>query len=167
VKLNWVELEEFPDYAVSDEGDLVNIKTGAPRKLSINQQGIPKISLYNKEGRLVTRSVALIVAEAFVPRPDEEVFDTPIHLDGERMNCRADNLLWRPRWFAIKYHKQFRLPEFHASDCMLMELDSKAVYPSIKEACIHNGLYWFDVVKSFTEETFVFPTWQEFRLVTE
>lgn len=159
----WVELAEFPDYAISDEGDIANIKTGMPRRPSINQQGILKISLY-REGRLVTRSVAVIVAQAFLPPPEHDHFDTPIHLDGERQNCRADNLMWRPRWFAIKYHKQFRFEEFHTQYVNLIELESGARYSSLKEACMANGLYWYDVVKSFTEETFVPFTQQEFRV---
>lgn len=160
----WQELEEFPDYAVSEWGEITNMRSGVIRKLSINGQGIVKISLYNEQKQLMTRSVSRIVAEAFVPRPDAEAFDTPIHLDGDQRNCRADNLLWRPRWFAIKYHKQFRQPEFHVARGTFIELDSEEVYDSIKEICIRNGLYWQDVIKCVTEETFVFPTWQKFRL---
>jgi len=113
MRVQWHELEEFPDYAVSEQGDIANIKTGIPRKLSINGQGIVKITLYDTRKQLVTRSVARMVAEAFVPKPDQEIFDTPIHMDGELTNCRADNLVWRPRWFAIKYHRQFRNKLFH------------------------------------------------------
>lgn len=164
MRVQWEELKEFPDYAVSELGDITNIKTGQPRKLSVNQQGIPKISLYSEDGKLITRSVARLIAEAFVQRPDAEAFDTPIHLDGDQRNCRADNLVWRPRWFAIKYHKQFRMPEFHAARGTFIELDSEEVYDSIKDICVRNGVYWQDVIKCVTEETFVFPTWQKFRL---
>jgi len=160
----WVELEEFPDYAVSELGEITNMRSGVTRKLSINGQGIVKISLYNENKQLFTRSVSRIVAEAFVPRPDADHFDTPIHLDGDQRNCRADNLLWRPRWFAIKYHKQFRMEEFHAARGTFIELDSEEVYDSIKDICVRHGLYWQDVIKCVTEETFVFPTWQKFRL---
>lgn len=164
MRREWRELEEFPDYAVSEWGEITNMRSGVIRKLSINGQGIAKISLYNQDKQLLTRSVARIVADAFVQHPDAEAFDTPIHLDGDQRNCRADNLLWRPRWFAIKYHKQFRMEEFHAARGTFIELDSEEVYESIKEICIRNGLYWQDVIKCVTEETFVFPTWQKFRL---
>lgn len=164
MRVQWQELSEFPDYAISDQGDITNIKTGMPRKLSVNGQGIVKISLYNERGQLITRSVARLVAESFVPRPDADTFDTPIHMDGDQRNCRADNLVWRPRWFAIKFHKQFRMEEFHVARGTFIELDSEEVYDSIKDICVRNGLYWQDVVKSVTEETFVFPTWQHFRL---
>lgn len=164
MRIQWHELEEFPDYAVSEQGDIANIKTGMPRKLSINGQGIVKITLYNEQKQLVTRSVARMVAEAFVQRPDLDAFDTPIHMDGELTNCRADNLVWRPRWFAIKYHKQFRNAEFHAARGVFIDLDTEEVYDSIKDICVRNGVFWQDVIKCVTEETFVFPTWQKFRL---
>lgn len=165
--LRWHELEEFPDYAVSEFGDIANIKTGLPRKISTNQFGVAKISLYTPDGRLLTRSVALLVARAFVRPDDREAFDTPIHLDGDQANCRADNLVWRPRWFAIKYHKQFRQEEFYAAKAVFMDRDTEEVYESVQEACIKHGLYWHDVVRSFVEETFCFPTWQHFRLLEQ
>lgn len=160
----WHELEDFPDYAVSEYGDITNIKTGAPRKLSINREGVVKISLYNEHGQLKTRSVARMVAEAFVPPVDNDNFNTPIHLDGDLQNCRADNLVWRPLWFAVKYHKQFRQENFHAARGTFIDIDSEEVYDSVKDICVRNGVFWQDVIKCVTEEGFVFPTWQKFRL---
>lgn len=161
----WDTLDEFPDYAVSDLGDVVNIKTGMPRKTSINQQGIVKISLY--QGReLITRSVAVMVAEAFCDGRTE-FFNTPIHLDGDRENCRADNLMWRPRWFAVQYHRQFQSPEFHASDVCIMDIDTGKEYDSVKEACMDLGLYYNDVYRSYVHGTQIPLTRQEFKLVNE
>lgn len=159
----WYELEEFPDYAVSDLGEVHNIKTGMPRRTSINQQGIVKISLY--QGReLITRSVAVMVAEAFCDGRTE-FFNTPIHLDGDRENCRADNLMWRPRWFAVQYHRQFDSEDFHRMDVTIEEVDSGDIYHSVKEACMDLGLYYNDVYRSYIHGTRVPLTRQEFRLV--
>ena len=161
----WHELDEFPDYAVSNYGEVVNIKTGFPRKTSINQFGIVKISLYR--GReLITRSVAVLVAEAFC-EGQSEFFNTPIHLDGDRENCRADNLMWRPRWFAVQYHRQFQSPEFHASDVHIRELDTGKEFYSVKDACMHFGLYYNDVYRSYVHGWSVPLTQQEFELVEE
>lgn len=159
----WHELDEFPDYAVSDMGSVHNIKTDMPRRTSINQQGIVKISLY--QGReLITRSVAVMVAEAFC-EGQTEFFNTPIHLDGDRENCRADNLMWRPRWFAVQYHRQFNSPEFHNSDVHIVEINSGKEYYSNKEACVTLGLYYNDVYRSYIHEAEIPLTRQEFRLV--
>jgi hypothetical protein len=160
----WHELEEFPDYAVSELGEIVNIKSGFPRRTSINQQGIVKISMYKNGRELITRSVAVIVAEAFC-EGQTEFFNTPIHLDGDRLNCRADNLMWRPRWFAVQYHRQFQSPEFHASNVHIYELDSGKEYYSVKEACMDLGLYYNDVYRSYIHERMIPLTRHEFRLV--
>lgn len=165
MRVQWHELDEFPDYAVSSLGEIVNIKTGMPRKTSMNQQGIVKISLY--VGReLITRSVAVMVAEAFCDG-QTEFFNTPIHLDGDRENCRADNLMWRPRWFAVQYHRQFQSPEFHASDVHIVELNSGKEYYSVKDACMDLGLYYNDVYRSYVHERQIPLTRQEFRMVEE
>lgn len=159
----WHELEEFPDYAISSMGAVHNIKTGMPRRTSVNQQGIVKISMYR--GReLITRSVAVMVAEAFCDG-QTDLFNTPIHLDGDRENCRADNLMWRPRWFAVQYHRQFLSPEFHESDVHIVDLDSGKEYYSVKEACMDCGLYYNDVYRSYVHEQAIPLTRQEFRLV--
>ena len=159
----WHELDEFPDYAISSLGSVHNIKTGMPRKTSINQQGIVKISLYI--GReLITRSVAVMVAEAFC-EGQSEFFNTPIHLDGDRENCRADNLMWRPRWFAVQYHRQFQSPEFHASDVHIVDVDTGKEYYSAKEACVDLGLYYNDVYRSYIHEEQTRFMRREFRLV--
>lgn len=162
----WYELDEFPDYAVSSFGEVHNIKTGMPRRTSINQQGIVKISLYKDGRELITRSVAVLVAEAFCDG-QTEFFNTPIHLDGDRENCRADNLMWRPRWFAVQYHRQFQSPEFHASDVHIVDVDTGKEYYSVKEACMDLGLYYNDVYRSYIHEQQIPLTRQEFRLVEE
>jgi hypothetical protein len=163
VKERWHELDEFPDYAVSDLGHIHNIKTGMPRKTSINQQGIVKISLY--QGReLITRSVAVMVAEAFCDG-QTEFFNTPIHLDGDRLNCRADNLMWRPRWFAVQYHRQFDIDAFYKMDVNIEELTTGREYSSVKEACMDLGLYYNDVYRSYLREQPINLTQHEFRLL--
>lgn len=162
---HWHELEEFHDYAVNDKGGIHNIKTGMPRRTSMNQFGIVKISLYR--GReLITRSVAVMVATAFC-EGRTDLFNTPIHLDGDRENCRADNLMWRPRWFAVQYHRQFQSPEFHHADVHIEELSSGKEYYSVKEACMDLGLYHNDVYRSYIHKQQIPLTRQEFRLVDE
>jgi hypothetical protein len=164
-RLDWKELEEFPNHAVSEHGDVANMKTGLPRKLSVNQQGVVKLSMYDEHGRLKTRSVARLVAESFLEPHPNELFNTPIHLDGDLRNCRADNLAWRPLWFAVKYHKQFRNEDFYHMDVLVMDVESEVVYENVKDVCISNGMYWYDVVKSYTEDVPVFPDWKTFTLV--
>lgn len=160
----WYELDEFPDYAVNDLGEVHNIKSGMPRKNSINQYGIVKISLYKNGRELITRSVAVMVAEAFVPG-QTDFFNTPIHLDGDRENCRAENLMWRPRWFAVQYHRQFNKEEFHDSDVHIEHLQTGKEYYSNKDACMDLGLYYNDVYRSYVHGQPIPLTRDEFRLL--
>lgn len=161
--IRWHELEEFSDYAVNDLGEIHNIKTGMPRRTSVNQQGIVKISLY--QGReLITRSVAVMVAEAFC-EGQTEFFNTPIHLDGDRWNCRADNLMWRPRWFAVQYHRQFQRDTFYATEPRITELTTGNEYDCPKDACMDLGLYYNDVYHSYIYERPIPLTRHEFRVL--
>jgi hypothetical protein len=162
VQRKWKELEEFPGYVVSNLGEFANMRTDREIRPSRTRQGHAKISLY-KDGRLVTRSVALLVAEAFVAKADDH-FDTPIHLNGDLMDCAADNLMWRPRWFAIRFHRQFYLEAFHDDQRERINVKTGEHYASMKELCMREGLYYYDVDKSCYEETFVPITYQEFRV---
>src|SRR5690348_13611375 len=103
----WRQIYEFPAYSVSNMGRVRNDDTGRIMAMSRNQFGIVNVGLVVGR-KQYKRSVALLVAEAFLPTWESEVFTSPIHLNGDREDCRAENLMWRPRWFAIKYHRQFR-----------------------------------------------------------
>lgn len=165
MKEEWAEVQDFPEYLVSNYGVIINMSRGG-NELTIrpNQQGILRVGLV-KDRIQYTRAVAPIVAKAFVPCPDPN-YNTPIHLDGDLWNCRANNLVWRPRPFAVMYHKQFRVDTFHTEYRVpLVEIETGKVYDGVKEACIDNGLYWYDVVRSYVEETFVPITYQEFRML--
>lgn len=143
----WEEIKEFPEYAISTFAEIVNMKRGGtivhPRP---NQYGILRVGLISN-GRQLTRSLALLVARTFVYQP-MELFDTPIHLDGDHRNCHADNLMWRTRSFAIMYHKQFMLDQFHDDQMPLYDIDGGVYYKNMKEVCTTLGVYWYDVIAS-------------------
>lgn len=162
--IRWHELEEFPDYAVNTLGEIHNIKTGMPRKLSINQRGNVKISLYKNGKELHTRSVAVLVADAFC-EGKTSFFNTPTHLDGDHTNCRADNLAWRPRWFAVQYHRQFFDPQFHNANVRIVEINSGREFYSVKEACMTLGLHHDDVYRSYASGRRIPLTSEEFELL--
>lgn len=111
----WLELQEYPGYAISELGNIMNTNTDIMKQPSKNQQGILMVN-FSRHGRQTVRSVALLVADRFVDRRDwPDYFDTPIHLNGDREDCAASNLSWRPRWFAVMYHKQFSNKNFGVS----------------------------------------------------
>jgi hypothetical protein len=110
------------------------------------------------------RSVPLLVAQAFLS-DSEGPFDTPINLDGDRANNRLENLTWRPRWFAIKYNRQFRYPYEDPIKRPIIDLDSGEVSPNSLECAKRYGLLEEDVVLSIQNRTFVWPTYQQFGIL--
>ena len=159
----WEVIPDFPDYTVSNFGNIHNIKSDMPRRTSVNQFGIIKISLYR--GReLHTRSVAVMVAEVFC-EGQTDIFNTPIHLDGDRHNCGADNLMWRPRWYAVEYLRQFDQEQFHNATAPVVEINSGDEFDSTIEACTTLGLHYDDVYRSYLNERPGPLTRHEFRLL--
>jgi len=159
----WRTILSFPGYSVSDAGFVMNEETGRMLKPCSNQRGIVNVGL-RRDGIQHKRSVAILVAEAFIMTTRSLTFNTPINLDGDRFNNRVTNLVWRPRWFAIKYLQQFnRSPMgFNKS---VEELKTHEKFETLWEAAITFGLLEMDLFKSLIDQTIVWPTYQRFRII--
>lgn len=159
----WAQIEGFPDYSVSDQGEVRHEANQRLLKITMNQYFVPYVGLV-RDFEQKKRSVARLVANAFLPR-DLEAFDTPINLDGDRLNCALWNLMWRPRWFAIRYNQQFRDPYKNRVNRPLRAVDFTEVHSSSIEAAMRYGLLERDIVLSLHNGTWVWPTYQTFELV--
>lgn len=160
---NWRVIDSFPDYSVSDQGRVRSDKTGRILSLSENQYGLIHVGMM-VDGVQYHRSVPLMVARAFLPQ-DKEPFDTPINLDGDRHNNRLENLLWRPRWFAIRYNQQFRQPYENPIFSKIVELKTGEVSENSFACACRYGLLESDLVLSILNRTYVWPTYQEFGIL--
>ena len=159
----WRPIEEFPDYIVSTLGRVHNGRTRRPVGISLvtNIIPMPTVAL-QKDLKQYRRSLARLVAVTFLEQPHEH-FNTPINLDGDRLNCRVDNLAWRPRWFAIRYHME-RAEQAFAQWTRAIRLDQTwEVFSHISEPAIKYGLLERDIHKSLVEGTAVFPHNYTFR----
>ncbi len=159
----WVEIEHFPGYSVSSEGRIRTDKSGRILALKMNQFGVLQVGLM-RDGEQRHRSVPLLVAAHFVDNPGGP-FDTPINLDGDRTNNRVENLIWRPRWFAIKYNQQFKQPYVNRINSPIIDLKTQDVSFNSLECAKRYGLLEEDLVYSILNRTYVWPTYQEFGLV--
>lgn len=158
-------VEGFPDYLIDRNGTVYTEASGLKRKPSKTRDGAMKITLY-RDGKPYTKSLSLLVAKTWVYNDfDPDIFDTPIHLDNDQENNHADNLAWRPRWFAVKYQRQYWNEEFRFSRVVVREKRSGIVYDTIMQACQYYGYLYMDVLKSCTKHESVFPTWKEFEFV--
>lgn len=158
----WLPLQDYPGYSASDHGRIRNDKRDTILAISSSKYGRPFVGLWvnNKQ---VKRNLALLICKTFVPNEREAYFNTPICLDGDLSNCRADNLVWRPRWFAYAHHSQFG-----------KELDgigpvrnvvTGEVYDDVWEVVVRHGALYMDVVMSIYNSTYVFPLMQRFEWV--
>lgn len=158
----WVPIKGFPNYSVSDAGNVRQDNFDRLIHPRANQYGGVYVGLMS-HGVQYCRSLPLIVAEAFLPQGLAN-FDTPINLNGDRFDCRVENLMWRPRAYARKYNHQFKEPYFdHIPDPVRVKHTRKKYANSFEAAC-RFGLLESEVIKSIVYVTYAWPTYQLFEL---
>jgi hypothetical protein len=135
--------------------------------IRVNPHGVHYVGL-TKGKRQYNKSVAVLVAEAFVPKPAQDrqgMFNSPIHLNGHKDDLQAHNLMWRPFWFAKQFHLQFKKGPTTATPILEIKTDERYSCPLI--AAMAFGLLEKDIIASALNRTFAFPTFQEFRFIEE
>ena len=81
----------FSNYEISNFGNVRNIKTGLILKQS-NIKGYKKINLVNDNGEGITHRVHRLIAEYFIPNPNNKpIID---HIDNNKSNNNVNNLRW-------------------------------------------------------------------------
>lgn len=154
----WEDIEGFPRYQVSTEGRIYNKATGHFMRYSPNNYGHPKISLLTETGARYTRSVAFLVARAFLIKPNH-LCDRIIYLNGDLEDIRAENLAWRPRGFGWRYSRQFKIPQpTYYKNLPVVNLDTQIEYDNIIEAGRAEGLLFDHIWRSTYSGDPVFPT---------
>ena len=164
----WASLETlgFPGYELSNDGLVRNERTERILKTSANQEGIVRVGLMKREeGRQVTVSLIRLVARMFV-KGRSASFDTPIQLNGVRSDCNAENLMWRPRWFAVEYFRQFDENAEPLMKTKIYDVEISKRYDDTRVAASENGLLEKDIMKSVVNGSPCFPTWQIFARVS-
>lgn len=95
----WKNIEGY-NYQVSSKGRIRNKATKAIKKSFINERGYAIVSLY-KEKRLKTFRVHRLVAQAFIPNPQN--LPEVNHLDENKQNNQLTNLEWCTREYNLAY----------------------------------------------------------------
>ncbi len=79
------------EYAINDKGQILSLLTDQYVSTSVDSKGYLKVSLY-KDGHYNVKRVHILVAETFIPNPDNK----PVvnHIDGNKQNPIVSNLEW-------------------------------------------------------------------------
>lgn len=109
----WEPIQEFPHYLVSNLGRVKRYDSVSARKISVNDKGFPIITIYAQDSKTrYLRQINKLVAIAFLPPPFDPRFDTAVwHIDGDLLNCKADNLRWDTRHRVVDWNEMHRRRE--------------------------------------------------------
>lgn len=161
----WKPISEFPTYQISNLGNIYNTRERLMMRTSRTPFGHVKITLKSEHSHeRFTRSVPVLVAEAFVEAPNE-LCDQVIILDGDLENVAADNLAWRPRWYAWKYTRQLKVKQpIYYHNLIVHNLTTDFYYDSIIDAGVSEGLLFDDIWRSTYTLDSIFPYGHIFKI---
>ena len=118
------------NYEVSTEGEVRNIDTGKIKSQHDNGRGYLKVTL-NKHGKVKNVFVHRLVAEAFIPNPNN--YDTVDHVDHNKYNNKVENL----RWLSRKENTDDgRILQQRRVKCV----ETNIIYDSISQASRETGI---------------------------
>lgn len=127
IKCIWKKIPEFENYAVSNLGEVKNLKTGIILKPYLNSSGYCMVRLYNDGcGRFCL--VHRLVANAFIPNLKN--LPEVNHKDEVKTNNRVDNLEFCDRRYNAEY--SFAMP--------VICVETGMIYKSLMEASRQTGV---------------------------
>jgi hypothetical protein len=137
----WREIPMFDGrYEVSSTGKVYSHITKRLKKTPVGKRGYPVVSLSDENGKLHVKTVHRLVAQAFIPNPENK--PEVNHIDGCKTNCMVDNLEWATR---RENDHHARVTGLHKSDgdkSVIQKRDGKiiAVFKSVSEASRKTGI---------------------------
>lgn len=143
---DWAEVEGFPNYAVSNLGEVHNIKFGREVRQRANGQGYFRVELSEK-GAPKQFYVHQLVAQYFLEdwAPGVHVR----HKDNDRSNNQASNLLLRTPRIAEEYipHRRGRPPRGRR----VQIVETGEVFLSARETARHIGGDYSSIYRSIRQ----------------
>lgn len=91
----WKTIKDFPDYRISDDGQITSLKHGKEKPIAIVQNSKIdkhlKVALW-KDGKMYNRFLHRLLAETFIPNPENKPYVR--HLNDIPSDNRLENLAW-------------------------------------------------------------------------
>ena len=125
----WKDIKNYKGlYKVSNLGNVYSIKSNKILKWTINTQKKKDgtlyqrayVTLYNNKKKRRFIQVHRLVAEAFIPNPNN--LPTVDHIDINALNNRVDNLRWANLSTQIKNRKPYNRPANHKTPVVMCDL---------------------------------------------
>src|ERR1700754_2986850 len=139
----WVKVEDFPQYMISNLGNIHHVDRISPRNLSINHQGFPVLTLWRENNPTrYLRQVNQLVAQAFLPPPEQHPkypLNSVWHIDGNFLICSADNLKWDRRDRVLEWNDMQRSGEPKCRTPKVMDNRTGIIYENAYEAGMATG----------------------------
>nr|QBK85367.1 MAG: HNH endonuclease [Iridovirus LCIVAC01] len=144
----WKAISGCPDYLISTKGRIYSNKSNKYLKINIDRfkQNNMRIliSLYDEHGKRKTKIVARLIAEAFIPNPENK--KTVNHINGDPYDNNIINLEWATHQEQMKHVSDNKLiKNFNSTSIIrpiLCFLENKFIceYNSIAEASRDTGI---------------------------
>lgn len=89
----WKQIKDFPDYEVSDNGRVKSLKNNSENiKTNVKRSDGHFVVGLSRNGKYTTKLLHRLIAEAFIPNPDNLPFVR--HLNDDPTDNRLENLAW-------------------------------------------------------------------------
>lgn len=133
---DWCEIRDFPGYLISNFGRVANWRSGLILKPRPSGWGYLQVMLW-KDGRSYTKSIHILVAEAFVPGWDVGL--EPNHRDGDKINNYEENLEWETKRGNNIHALRTGLRRARATSIRVVETNE--VFPTVKDCANYLGIF--------------------------
>ena len=90
----WYPLKEYPNYEISQDGQVRNALSGKVLKAQHRPNGTKYITIKDKKGKTRAPHIDFLVANAFLLHKYKANYNSIKHIDGNLDNCSVDNLVW-------------------------------------------------------------------------
>lgn len=92
---------KYKDYYVTDDGRIWSVKSNMFLSPIINNTGYERVNIYLGNNKYTTQLIHRLVAEAFIPNPDN--LPQVNHKDENKLNNNVSNLEWCTVEYNINY----------------------------------------------------------------
>lgn len=93
MKEEFKEIEGFPNYQISNYGNVKNVKKNRYKVPGTDKKGYLKVDLY-KNSKRTTKKIHRLVATAFLKKENDSKRNDINHIDGNKHNNNVTNLEW-------------------------------------------------------------------------